>query len=108
MQNIELNVKRTAVSSRNCTNPFCENKNELRRATSKIRYELIVKKRLFVPSRAMVCSHHSEYLNWSNILLIDIPQRTFNAEQIEDMVDLLRSNSIFNQPAHAGEDIKEE
>lgn len=90
---ITLNISRARCSSTKCCVPSCNRElpAELHRIPLKVRYEIMKTKRFFIMQNAKACNFHSDYSVWSTI---DIRNEicTFTAAQIEEMVDLLRSD----------------
>lgn len=91
--NITLNISRARISSSKCCVPTCNVQlpAELHRIPLGIRYDIMKTKRFFIPQTAKACNFHLDYSVWPEII---IPNQNcvFTATQIEEMVDLLRSN----------------
>lgn len=93
MDKISLNITRARISSTKCCVPWCDGKypDELRRIPVGIRHDIMKNKRFFIPSACKACNLHRDKNVWPEIA-IRHEQSMFTAAQIEEMVDLLRSN----------------
>lgn len=91
--NINLNINRARISSTKCCVPFCHRQkpDEFHRIPRAIRYEIMKTKRFFIPENARACYLHRELSVWPE-LIIPNENCAFTTAQIEEMVDLLRSD----------------
>lgn len=93
MGNIALNISRARISPTKCCVPTFrrESSHELHRLSQNMRYEIMKTKRFFIPEAARACNFHRDSSVWPTI---NIPNENcpFSAAQIEEMVDLLRSD----------------
>lgn len=90
---ISLNISRGRISSSKCCVPFCDVKYPFLRSIPKdVRYNIMKTKRFFIPARSLACDEHRDFSVWPQIIIPN-ERSTFTAEQIEEMVDLLRFDS---------------
>lgn len=89
---VRINIKKTSNTTRKCTFPSCEEKNGLRKIPLTIRVKVMKLKRLYIPCRALACSHHYELSPWTTVVIEEIDISCFTAMQIEDMIDMLRTD----------------
>lgn len=86
-QGIYLRIQRTVSNRRRCTYPGCENKGILHNVSRHVRFKAMKDKKIYIPNKARACVQH---LNAWDAIDGDAGRRTkFNAEQIEDMVQLI-------------------
>ncbi|XP_031622768.1 uncharacterized protein LOC116340428 [Contarinia nasturtii] len=108
---ITLNISRARISSTKCCFRSCSTEcpDELHRIPRAIRYEIMKNKRFFIPEKSVACNFHSDYSVLSEIN-IPVENCAFTAAQIEEMVDLLRSDpkqlkdegQVLNKNSDAG------
>lgn len=84
---IILGVQRFSSSHRRCI--LCNEKTNLRNVPPRKRFLAMIDARIYIPKSAKLCALHYNNNSW-NGLSEEYFQFTFNASQIEDMVDLMR------------------
>lgn len=85
-----LSIRRANISTKKCSYPECRNKNDLHQIPLNLRFELLKNKRYYIPKLVKACLIHLYYEAWAEANL-EGGVTTFTAEQIEDMVDMLRA-----------------
>lgn len=101
--NIDLNIRRARISSTRCCISTCDKRipEPLHVIPKDIRYKILKTKRFFVPATSRACNLHSDYSIWPTMNISE-EMSSFNASQIEEMVDLLRSDPKPTQKSFQG------
>lgn len=91
--NINLNISRAYISSSKCCIPSCKKEypDKLHRIPRAIRCEIMKNKRFFIPEKSVACNFHNQFSVLSEMTITN-ENSPFTANQIEEMVDLLRSD----------------
>lgn len=85
-----MDIKRPSATQRHCVYPLCGTKEDLGRVPDGTRLSLLRKFNIFFPKDARVCNEHKSEEIWSNAEFDD-QLYSFNAKQVQDMVDLCLS-----------------
>lgn len=86
---IALNIKRTANTGRKCTYLACNEMTNLVRPDKQLRYNIVIHKRLYVPSRATVCIAHNQLCAWTHFDPDALDQLSYTLAMAQDLIDLL-------------------
>lgn len=89
---ITLDFKRTSTG-RSCTYPACNEIANLIGPDKQMRYNIIVQKRIFIPSRAKLCNAHKTIGDWTHLDTSQLEQLDFTAAMVEEMIELLISSA---------------
>lgn len=91
-----LNIGKAKASSTKCCWPNCNASypdKKLHRIPWKIRHDIMKRNRFFIPKRSLACDLHCDFSVWSGIK-VPHEKNLFEADKIEDMVDLLCSEPL--------------
>lgn len=89
------NYIRAPGTQSRCFFPNCVRSERLT-VPNDLRVRLFCDYNYYVPSECRICLHHLTSNTWESLLeSLEIPIRTFSADQIEDFAALLK-NSMFN------------
>lgn len=85
---IYLKIKRTSANRLRCTFPGCEDRDSLHNIPKHVRFKAMKQKKIYIPREARACNQHMH--NWDTVIdtNIDRPMK-FNANQVDDMIQLL-------------------
>lgn len=86
---IALNFKRMANTSRKCIYPACDVTTNLIRPDKQLRYNIMVHKKLYVPARAKVCITHNKLYTWAHLDTDELNPLSFTLAMVEDLIELL-------------------
>lgn len=89
----DLNITRARISTKMCCVPWCNVgfPRKLHRIPVAVRYDIMKNKRFFIPAACVACDLHCESCVWPEIT-IQHEKSVFTSAQIEEMIDLLRSD----------------
>lgn len=71
--------------------PNCTEKQNLCAASDYLRQNVLKNKRFFIPPVGKVCRRHTDSIHWIDVTIPET-DLMYTAEQITEMVDLLRFN----------------
>lgn len=97
---IELNIRRCPAQHRHCT--FCNSTENLRGVPDSKRAQALKHARLYIPAGSRICPLHYDMHSYDS----PNPIHLYYAAQVEDMVDLLRSDhkeKPFNESQYRNE-----
>lgn len=80
---------RCAANKNRCIHGDCSEKDDLICLTREFRSNILRTKRVYIPQHSHACEYHFENGLWDDIISMIF---TYSANQIEDMVDLLRDH----------------
>lgn len=88
---VTLSIKRATISTRICSHPDCSQRSNLRVVPRMLRRNILKHHRFYVPKLARACPIHLVGESWTKVSSSN-SANIFTIEQIEDMIDLLRSD----------------
>lgn len=93
---LDLNIGRCTASHRTCAFRSCAVTKNLRNIDRRVRKKMLQDHRFYIPSEARACVIHYESKAWNDLNNFGEAKKTYKKRQIEDMVDLLRSQDTPN------------
>lgn len=94
-ESIQLKIKRTAVSKRQCNYPDCWKTSNLKEISKELRLSIIKDQKIYVPQRTVACELHLKLDAWKNAYeKIELNECQFTSEQLEEMFHLLTNTTL--------------
>lgn len=91
---IELSITRCSANANRCVYNTCPVKLNLVSISDAKRFEILQKQRFYVPKISRICQYHAENGTWNDF----VPENNnYNKDQIEELVDLARSQMPMNE-----------
>lgn len=89
---IALNIGRTKITTTKCAHPLCDERTNLHVVSLGTRKDVLQNERIYIPKLVKACTQHLGSESWSEAPIDDL-ECMYTANQIEEMVDLLRAES---------------